>query len=257
VEIFDLVRYLEYLNIAGNVAVLSALAIRKLAYIYRLLFLYFLTDLVSSLLHGYMDPGPANFIITAAGGESIKLILSFWFVLGMYGLVLAPHPALAKFGERTVSTLVAASAAVSLVFISFGHSLAVDPDWVSTSFYRFVRTTDATIGILLLLMSGFLLWYPITIRRNVASYMIGFIVYFIERWVALLVADVWQQYHFQADIVHLSVAFGCMMFWVIMLRPEGETQVTVTGHRWNPLEAERLMRQLDALNERLARIFRK
>jgi hypothetical protein len=33
--------------------------------------------------------------------------------------------------------------------------------------------------------------------------------------------------------------------------------VTVTGHRWNPLKAEHLVQQLDALNGRLDHLFRR
>jgi hypothetical protein len=232
---------------------LLALLWRKLAGLYRVLFLYFLADLLQSLL----GLGLPRFGFQAyAATQPIKWILSFWFVLELYGSALAPQSALAKFAQGAVGTLLAVSAAISSISIFAGHPRSLDPDWVATAFYRFDRTVDSTVGILLLLMSGFLLWYPVKVRRNVASYIAGFMLYFFTRWALLLLSDFWPQYHYQVSAALLGMAFACMAFWVVMMRPEGERAVTVTGHRWNPAEAERLTLQLDALNARLARLLR-
>jgi hypothetical protein len=253
VVLTSLEQWLWYLNVAGNAAMLLALLWRNLAGLYRLLFLYFLVDLLQSVL-GLSWPG-FSFQIYAAT-QPIKWILSFWFVLELYGSALGPQPALAKFARGTVGTLLAVSAAISLTSIFLGHPKSLDTDWVVTAFNRFDRTADSTVAIFLLLVSGFLLWYPVKVRRNVASYITGFILYFFTRWALLLLNDIWPQYHYQVSAGLLGMAFACMAFWVLMMRPEGETALTVTGHRWNPAEAERLTLQLDTLNARLARLMR-
>ena len=197
----------------------------------------------------------AGFQVYAAT-QPLKWILSFWFVLALYGRVLAPQPALAKFARGTVSVLLAVSWAISLASIFVGHPSSLEWDWIATAFYRFDRTIDSTVAIFLLLISAFLLWFPVKVSRNVASYITGFVLYFLTRWAALVAADVWPQYHYQLSAANLGMAFACMAFWVLVMRPEGEAVVTVTGHRWNPAEGERLILQLDAANTRLARLMR-
>jgi hypothetical protein len=253
VEITRLEQWLWYLNVAGNAAMLLTLLGRKLAGMYRLLFLYFLADLLQSLLALGFPAFPWR---VYAATQPLKWILSFWFVLELYGRVLAPQPALAKFARGTVGVLLAASAGISLASIFAGHPQALEWDWAATAFYRFDRTIDSATAIFLLLMSVFLLWYPVKVRRNVATYMTGFILYFFARWAGLLATDVWPQFTRGLSAANLGVAFACMVFFVAMMRREGETEATVTGHRWNLAEAERLTLQLDALNTRLARMMR-
>jgi hypothetical protein len=253
VVLTSLEQWLWYLNVAGNIAMLLALLWRKLAGLYRVLFLYFLADLLQSLLAlGW--PGYAFQVYAAT--QPLKWILSFWFVLELYGRAFAPQSALAKFAQGAVGTLLAASAAISSASIFAGHPRSVEWDWIATAFYKFDRTVASMSAIFLLLMSAFLLWYPVKVRQNAASYMTGFILYFSARWADLLATDLWPQHTRALSAANLGIAVACMAFWVVMMRPEGETAVTVTGHRWNPMEAERLTLQLDTLNARLARLMR-
>ena len=251
--ITSLEQWLWYLNIAGNIAMLLVLLARKLVGLYRLLFLYFLADLLQSLL---LIALPQTSFQVYAATQSLKWILSFWFVLELYGRVLAPQPALAKFARGTVSVLLAVSSAISLTNIYVGHPSSLEWDWIATAFYRFDRTVDSTVAIFLLLISAFLLWFPVKASRNAASYMTGFTVYFFARWANLLATDLWPQYTRGLSAANLGMAFACMAFWVLVMRPEGEAVVTVIGHRWNPAEGERLILQLDAANTRLARLMR-
>jgi hypothetical protein len=249
----SLEQWLWYLNMAGNAAMLLTLFGRKLAGLYRVLVLYFLADLLQSLL-ALSLPGFAFQVYAAT--QLIKWILSFGFLLELCGSALGPQPALAKFARGTVGTLLAVSVAISSASIFAGLPRSLDPDRVATAFNRFDRTVDSTVAIFLLFISGFLLWYPVKVRRNAAVYITGFILYFFTRWALLLGMDMLPEYHHQLSAALLGVALACMTFWVLMMRAEGETAVTVTGHRWNPAEAERLTLQLDTLNARLARLMR-
>ena len=244
--------WLTYLNMAGDVVVILALAWRRLAGVYRLLFLYFLADLLqSALVVSLAEPFPFGIYF---GGQAVKWILSFWFVLNLYGRVLAPHPALAKFGRATVGILLAIAVAASLPSFFLELYRPYDLDKTLFLFNRFERTADSANAIFLILMSVFLIWYPVKVRSNVASYLAGFTIYFLARAVGLTGMDWWRIYYYQIESALLVVAFGCMMFWAITMRPEGETRM-VSGHHWNPEEAERLRRQLDEMNEKLERFL--
>ncbi|HEY4362816.1 MAG TPA: hypothetical protein VGN17_17740 [Bryobacteraceae bacterium] len=244
--------WFQYLNLAGDVALLAALAWRKLAGVYPVLIVYFLLDLLEAVAayglgEQYQLPLYYSF-------QALKWALAFWFVLDLYGRILSPYAALAKFGRGTVGGLLALSIAASVPTFFVELNRPFEPDHFGFLMNRFERIADLTIAVLVVLMSIFLIWYPVKVRRNVAAYMAGFAVDFSARALALTGIDWWRQYYRQIDAAMLAVAFGCMLFWILVMRPEGEVR-TMTGHGWNEDEAHRLSRQLDEINDRLERLL--
>jgi hypothetical protein len=248
----ELQRWLWYLNIAGDLGVVLTLWGRKLVGVYPILFLYFLADLLQSA-SGLIFGDPYYFYVYVVG-QALKWILALWFVLDLYGRVLAPHPALAKFGRGAVGVLLGISVAASLPGLFLGLHNGTDPDRVVTQLLRFERTADATSAILLILISVVLLWFPIKVRRNAAAYMAGFVVYFVGHSAGLLASDLWPQLQTTVNTALLVLPIVCMLFWIMVMRPEGEIR-TLTGHGWNPEEADRLRRKLDEINERLEKVL--
>src|SRR5262249_44652733 len=88
-----------YFNIAATALLLVQLAIHGLYRSYRLLFAYFLADLLQEMLGLFLAPNSVGYFYTYLGGQAIKLILAVWVVLELYRLALERHPALAKFGR--------------------------------------------------------------------------------------------------------------------------------------------------------------
>jgi hypothetical protein len=61
----------------------------------------------------------------------------------------------------------------------------------------------------------------------------------------------------ELNMALLSISLVCLISWTALLRPEGETASMVTGHRWNPVDMDRLSRQLAAINAKLETFARK
>jgi hypothetical protein len=121
-------------------------------------------------------------------------------------------------------------------------------------FLSFERTMDSVLVVLLIVISLFLLWFPLKIRRNAALYIGGFVGYFLARAGALLAMNTWPAYTRALNVGALAFSLACLIGWIVLLRREGEVGEVVTGHRWNPREMDRLTAQLDAINTRLMRI---
>ena len=116
---------------------------------------------------------------------------------------------------------------------------------------------DAWLVIFLLLISLFMTWFPLRLKRNSVLYIAGFVVYFLTRSTGLLLTNLEPQERFLIDSVMITIASGCLLVWLVALRASGEQTMTVFGHRWDPASMARLTGQLDAINARLLRFSRR
>lgn len=249
-------QYIWYLNIAAGVILGARLIALGLLNTYRAFFLYLVTDSLESLLQLAVLPDLNLYGWIYVGGQAGKVLLAVWVVLDLYWLALRKHPALAKFGSRTVRYLLGVAALISTLGLRLEWVVSKGSFPILRTFYRFERTMDSIVLVFLLLISVFLLWFPVTVPRNVAIYIGGFLIYSFERWAGLLMVNFWPAYSNQLSVFMLSTSFACLVTWLVMLRRERDDTSTVTGHRWNGTEADRLSSQLDAINARLMRFVR-
>jgi len=120
------------------------------------------------------------------------------------------------------------------------------------------RSGDMILLFLILIISVYLAWFPVKLRRNVVIYGWGFALFFAARSFGLLVINILPQAHLvSVSNAMLAAEVACLAFWAFGFRSESADQTTVTGHRWNPGEISRLSDQLDSINEALERFSRK
>ena len=188
-------------------------------------------------------------------GQAVKIALAIWVVLELYQLALAQQPALARFGRRTLDYLFALAVVAGLVNFFYTGFVAASGNY-PTGFFRLESTIDLVTLVVLVLITVFLLWFPVRSTRNVAFCLGGFVLYSFQRWAGLLLAAIWPQSIHTFSIVMMAISLACLVVWGFALRREGEKRTIVTGHRWNPAEAERLSIQLHAINSRLESVAR-
>jgi hypothetical protein len=122
-------------------------------------------------------------------------------------------------------------------------------------FFAFERTMDACLLIFLLLIGFFITWFPVRLKRNVALYIGGFLIYSLARSSGLLLLNILpSQFAWPLGLAMLFVSPACLLAWLLMLQPEGERATVLLGHRWNPAAIGRLTDQLDSINASLARL---
>jgi hypothetical protein len=114
---------------------------------------------------------------------------------------------------------------------------------------------DAWILIFLVLISLFMTWFPVQLKRNDVFYIVGFAVYSFTRSAGLFLTNVLpERFRVPLSIAMMIGVSGCLLVWLVAIQPKRKDATTVTGHRWNPGAMERLSTQLDAINARLTRL---
>jgi hypothetical protein len=221
---------------------------------YPLLLVYFLADFAQEMVALQMPPTSRAYFYTYLGGQALKLVLAALIVLDLTRIALSGHPALARFGHRTAGYLMLLLAGIACAGLYLGPAVPPKRYPALHYFLSFERTMDSVLVVFLIVISLFLLWFPLKLRRNAALYIGGFVAYFLVRTMATLAADGWPALTRGINVAALSCSALCLMAWVALLRREGETGQVLTGHRWNPEAMERLTGQLNTINSRLMRM---
>lgn len=247
-------RVFWYLNIAAAAGLMMRLYTQGLSGIYRIFLVYLAVDVTQQVLELVFisDPNGVGWIYVT--GQALKLLLAVFVVLNLYGQALDRHPALAHFGHRILGYFFGIAAGLSALGAFLDTAAVYGVYRRLRIFLLFERSMDAVVLALLVCFGLLLLWFPVRIRRNVALYICGFVIYSFERWAGLLLVNLWPQFRTQVNIGMLAVSFVCLMAWSILLRSGGESATVVTGRHWNGQASERLIGQLDAINIRLARL---
>jgi hypothetical protein len=244
--------WLTYLNIGGAGALIARMYWEKLAGIYRMLVVYLaagaLEDVFTMVFAG---DNRARYLVYAAG-QTVKVTVAIFVARELFRLALTQQPALAHWGKRAIGYFFGLAAAAAAFYISIESvSRAATAWWLVGQFLAFEGAMDLAVLVILVLMSVFLLWFPVRARRNAAICIAGFVVYYFQRWTGLLLVARWPHSRQLVSPILLGVSFLCLAGWVVLLKRQGEYSTVTTGHRWNPLEAARLTAQLDAINSRL------
>jgi hypothetical protein len=246
---------LWYLNIAAVLFLLLRLHTQRLWRIYPSLFCYLLVDAAQQITALAFARRRTVYGEIYFVGQAVKIALAIWVVLELYQLALAQQPALARFGRRTLDYLFALAVLAGVVNFFYTGFVAA-PGNYPTGFFRLESTVDLATLVVLVLISGFLLWFPVRSTHNVAFCLGGFVFYVFQRWAGLVLAAIWPQSVHTFGVVMMLISLACLVLWGFALRREGEKRVIVTGHRWNSAEAERLTVQLHAINSRLESLAR-
>lgn len=247
-----------YLNLAAVLVLLVRLFALGLFRIYRSLFFYLLTYTLQFFATAIFPITSAAYSYSYMVGESANVALSMLVVLELYRLALAGQPALAGFGRKTVAYAMALAAVVAAGGVMLDTIVPPGQSRFTHHFFTAERTLDFAILIFLLLISAFLTWFPVKVRRNIVLYIAGFAVFYLSRSFGLLMINLLPPASLSVvNNVFTVVSFSCLIAWLLGLRRESEDTTTTVGHRWNPAAMERLSGQLDAINATLVRFGRR
>jgi hypothetical protein len=242
---------LWYANTTAILILLLRLVLARLAQVYRWFWWYMLLSFAESagrIPLQHQATLSAN-VYMAARVPSV--VISVFLVMELYRLALAAHPAIARFGQRLVGYLLSAAFVLAGASLLFLPVLGPGRSQVLYYFLAFERTADSAVLLFLFLAIAFMLWFPVRISQNVAVFIGGFVTYFVTRWAVLLAIGMHRVWVNELNVGMLSLSLACLIGWIVLLRPQGETASVITGHRWNEAEMQRLSGQLTAINEKL------
>jgi hypothetical protein len=248
-----------FLTIGLTAGVLVKLWYAGLAKVYRLFFGYLAWDFLSSigaaLWTSYNTTWYGYYYVCA---QTIKIVIAAFMLIEIYGLAMERAPALAHYLRSALGYILGAAGAIPVIWALLDHAAPNSP--LLRAYLLFEQTMAATMAIFLILISIFIAWFPVRMRRNVIVYIGGFIVWSLSRSAALHLVSQWsgnKHLSMVVNSIEMYVILGCLLVWLLGLRREGETRTAIVGHLWNRAEAEHLTGQLDAINNSLERLRRR
>lgn len=249
----DCLRWLEYANLIATCLLVWRLGNQKLHQAYRWFFFYLVFDLTESF-SGLIPLQERGAIIRYLLGQAIKTTLASFVVLEIYNLALAERKALARFSRSLVGYAFVGSFLLSVIIQLATTKSSTIQSLLLRYTLVFEGVMDSTQLLFLVVMGMFLIWFPVEIRRNLQVYISGFVVYFAARWIVLVIRQYFKNEWL--NVASYAVTLVCIGFWIWAMQTAGEKEKTITGHRWNPEEMERLKLQLDEINDSLERLVR-
>lgn len=246
--------WVSFADLAATLILIASLTFNGLHAVYRYFFAYLAADAIETSTALIFQQNHKLYAEIYFAGQALKMFLAVFVVLEIYRIALAGQPALARFGKRTVLYVLAAAAVIAAAGFWMDRGASSARPAVLREFASFERTMDAWMLVFLLMISVFIFWFPVRMKRNGVLYISGFMVYFLARSVGLLLSNVAPKLIAQLDTTMLAAQLLCLVLWTLALQPAGERVVTVIGHRWDPTAADRLKDQLSAINAALLRL---
>lgn len=188
--------------------------------------------------------------------ELVVLLLLTLSTLEIYSKVLHGYPGVQSLGRWvTVSGL---SVGLIVAFLTAGITPDVSGRIVTLALVLTVdRGVYFGLTAVILLMSLFLLWYPVPTPRNMVVHSFLFALYFLSKAFVILVRTVrGADLHPLFSELQLVFGMSCLCAWMLLLRRDSEDPQVTFGRRWNPTEETRLISQLRSINSSLGRLSR-
>ncbi len=250
-------RVLFYLNFFAELLLLWRFIRCQLHRTYRSLFWYWVVQAVVALVLMSVPMFTYRYLYTYYGAQTIVLFMAVFVVQDLYRIALLEYPAVVSLERRIMIGAMVIAAMVALLGIPLDSTILPGHYPAIQRFLTFERIMNFVILMLLLLISGFLLWFPIKVRRNIVVYIFGFVLFHASRSFGFLLINLQPQEATRViSTVLLGVTLLCLLIWIVGIRPEGERATATPGYRRDPEAMRRLSRQLEAINQTLARFVR-
>ena len=241
-------------NQLAFVALLARFVFLRLARSYPALVIWLGVNIVLSLLPWTVRMGFRSYSWFYICAEGSTLLLYLFTVLELYGNVLKSLPGLASTARWVIPVIVAASAIGSASLLAFERRPVKYLDWL----FRVDRTVITCLVLFVLMITAFMVWFPIRIARNTVVYSIGYAAYLAPKAAAIFIMNA--AGHWLVNLtsaVCMAASTLCLFFWAVALDRAGETSLVSPGSLFHPNDEERLLTQLEAISRTLLRAAQK
>jgi hypothetical protein len=241
----------------AEIAALSILCLRMwlagLHRVYVYFFGYLVLELLQALIPVLVPLESRLYRDSFVASDALVTSLSALVVLELYSKVLRDLPGIAGIARRYIKITLVLAIVIAVVLLRLGKTAATLTGYLAS----FERSVMSSLVVFVLLVSAFLVYYPVPLGRNVNVYLTGYAVYFLTRAAVTLMMNSGYYWIRPLSSIAMMVWLMCVVFWIAALSREGEAKRVVVGHQWNPADEQKLRAQLDAINASLLRASRK
>ncbi len=240
-------------QIVALVALFARMSWDGLYKIYVYFFCYLAVELLQLLIPVFVPLDGRMYRDSYVVSQAVVICFSALVVLELYSSVFRSLPGIGNISRHYIKVTLVLAVLVSLLPLG----LEKTPNTVTGYLFIFQRPIMTSLLVFILLIMGFLVYFPVPLGRNVLVYLLGYAVYFVTNATTIFIRNLGHYWSRPISDVHMLVYFTCLAFWLFVLSPSGETKRLVVGHQWNPSDEARLLSQLEAINASLLRSGRK
>ena len=238
-------------------SILAALIVRVLVTglfrTYPYFFGYLLVACLQALLLGFLSVSSPSYVYPWLITQALLTCFCALIVLELYTLVLSDLTGIASAFRRYIKICLGLAIVGSLLLLVLEQT----PHTVVSTFTVIDRAMLTSLLFFVIMLTAFLVYYPVSINRNLVVYSIGYAVYFMAKASGLLFLNMSYSWVRQFGIVVVIASTVSMLFWLVGLSRRGEEKTLVIGHRWNREDQDRVLERLKALNASLLRAGKK
>jgi hypothetical protein len=241
-------------GLAFAAVLVGKLAATRLFRVYRWFFFFLCFQITRSLLLLPFPPNRGTYALVFLITQPMAWLLYILVVLELYSLALRNHPGIASLSRWVLSAALLVSVGISAVTLQVDLSRPTGRFKALVYYSVMERGLAFSLVLFLLLITLFLVWYPVSIRRNVVLHASVYSLYFLSSTAALFLRNL-GGYELNRAVSTVLVFLDCVCFalWIACLSRRGEERLLVVRRKWRPEDEEKLAKQLDALNDVLVR----
>jgi hypothetical protein len=243
---------------AAKAALFARLAQTGLWKTYRFFAAYLAAQILEDGALMLARPGTNSYGWTYIVCEVIIGVCAVLAILEIYQFVFESYAGISTLGRRVLRW--GLLLALAIAALTLYPDVANRSEEYPTLRYALVfqRALYSALLLFVLLVTAFLVWFPVPLSRNVvlhagvfgASCVTAALVFLIRNALGPELREL-------VSSIQLAVYSVCLLTWIIFLTPAGERKRVTVGHRWMPGAEERLVEQLNDINATLVRSTRK
>lgn len=240
-------------NVAANVAVVVHFLSAGLNRVYGAFFGYIAFRVVRAWILRFFDPSGGAYAWTWLLTEPVVWILFGWTVFELSGISLRDYRGLASIGRKGLLVALGLSVvfSVATLFVDVSQSSGDFPVLLAFNLAR--RAISSTLCLFLLLLAGFLLWFPVPVSRNLLLHTVLLAFYSLSGTALLFVRNLLGPSVIpQVSTALVAASTVCSCAWLGLTRA-GESRPGLVRLHWRPETERHMLEQLSALNATLAR----
>lgn len=246
------------LDIIINALLIAKLLKLRLDRVYRVFFWFLAVALAGKIVLIVLPPGQNLYSIAWFCIVAVGWVLYVLVILELYSLVLKDYAGLLSVGRWSLTAALALSVVTAAITLGPDVSHAAGPYPILETFLIIHRAVVSSLAVFLLLITGFLAWCPVSLRRNVVVYLVFYFVFFLAETFSVFARNILgEQAMHLTNVATLVVSTVCMLAWTLLLSREGELANVRISPRGLPGQERATLQQLRTLNQALLRSIRK
>ncbi len=237
------------LQVAALLTLCVRMSLASLNRVYPYFFGYLVLELSQALIPMLVPIG--SWLYRDLYVASQGLIVAFYalVVLELYSKVLLDLAGFAHLARRFIKVALVLAVVIALLPVR----LEKDPATMTGYLFAYERTVMSILVVFIFLITGFLVYYPVPLGRNVVVYAAGYAVSFLTVTGVTLINNAGYFWNRPLSAIQMAVDLSCLVFWLFSLSRQGEKRRIVVGHQWDRGSDEEVLRQIERMNAALLR----